>query len=533
VEAPLRYPPVAFTVARRGVISLLAVLALAVCAGGARAATVVVVTGRGWGHGVGMSQWGARGYALHGWKWRQILAHYYPGTQLGSTSNITVRVLLGASQPGADVACAVGMKVGDATGRTFALPAKTYHVGPGLLVHKHHLQSPIAFYCNGGPLVWDGQAYHGTVVVSSRGGRLAVVNAVDLEDYVRGVIGSEMPHRWPLAALEAQAVAARSYALATMHPGRRFDLFADDRSQVYGGMGAETPGTLYAASQTEGRILTWGGHVATTYFFSTSGGRTADVRDVWPKLGDVPYLHSVSDPYDVDSPVHTWGPFALSPQVLAERLRVPFGDLRLVRDRSGRVTALELGSVRLSGIDVMNRLHLRSTWFSVGELSLTGTRSSVVYGHSAGLVAGAHDMGTASLQELTASGWVTLRRVSAGARIAVSPRGYTIYRLTAGRVRGPEVGVEVAPLVRTQLVSSTLLAGRVTPRPAGAVTVSRFVGGEWRVVARPELNAQGIFHTPLRLRPGGYRVDVAGDTRLAPVSRKLRVTARLLASLHK
>jgi hypothetical protein len=87
--------------------------------------------------------------------------------------------------------------------------------------------------------------------------------------------------------------------------------------------------------------------------------------------------------------------------------------------------------------------------------------------------------------------------------------------------------------VRTELLSSTLLAGRISPRPAGAVTVSRYVGGEWRVVARPQLNAKGVFHTPLRLRPGGYRVDVAGDARLAPASRKVRVTARLLASLHK
>jgi stage II sporulation protein D len=494
---------------------------------------VVVVTGRGWGHGVGMSQWGARGYALHGWKWEQILAHYYPGTRLSGTANVTVRILLAASQPRADVACAAGMRVGDATGRTYAIPAKTYHVGPGLLVHKHRLQSPLAFYCNGGPLVFDGRAYHGTLVVSRGGGRLAVVNAVDLEDYVRGVIGDEMPHRWPLAALEAQAVAARSYALATMHPGRRFDLFADDRSQVYGGMGAETPGTLYAATQTEGRILTWDGRVATTYFFSTSGGRTADARDVWPKLGNVPYLRSVSDPYDGDSPVHTWGPFALPPQVLAARLGVPFGDLHLERDRSGRVVSVEVGNVRLSGVDVMKRLHLRSTWFSVGELSLTGTRSSVVYGGSVGLVAGARGVGPASLQELTGSGWRTLRRMSSGARVAVAPRAYTIYRLTAGRVRGPEIGVEVKPVVRTQLVSSTLLAGQVLPRPSGPVTVSRFVGGEWRIVARPELNARGVFHTPLRLRPGGYRVDVAGDARLAPASRRVRVTARLLASLHK
>jgi stage II sporulation protein D len=480
-----------------------------------------------------MSQWGARGYALHGWSFRQILGHYYPGTELETTPNVTVRVLLGASQPGADVACAAGMKVGDATGRTFALPAKTYNVGPGLLVHKHLLQSPVAFYCSGGPLVWDGRAYHGTLVISSGRGRLAVVNAVDLEDYVRGVIADEMPHRWPLAALEAQAVAARSYALATLHAGRRFDLFADDRSQMYGGMGAETPGTLFAATQTEGQILTYGGRVATTYFFSTSGGRTADVRDVWPKLGDVPYLHSVPDPYDDGSPVHKWGPFALSPALFLARLGVPFGTIRLVRDRSQRVTSLEVGGVTLSGLQVMRLLHLRSTWFSVGALSLTDASSSVVFGRRVGLAASVQGVTDALLQKLTPVGWVTLRRVRTMGRVAVRPSAYTIYRLTAGRVRGPEVGISVAPEVRARLVSSEQLAGQVLPRPSGAVTVSRYVAGGWRVVARPHLDAHGVFHTPLRLRPGGYRIDVAGDAKLAPASRKVRVTSRILASLHK
>jgi hypothetical protein len=110
---------------------------------------------------------------------------------------------------------------------------------------------------------------------------------------------------------------------------------------------------------------------------------------------------------------------------------------------------------------------------------------------------------------------------------------YTIYRLTAGRVRGPEVGVSVAPVVRAHLVSSEQLSGQVLPRRSGEVTVSRFVSGGWRVVAHPRLDGRGMFHTPLRLRPGGYRIDVAGDARLAPASRTLRVTSRLLASLRK
>jgi SpoIID/LytB domain protein len=422
------------------------------------------------------------------------------------------------------------MRVGDATGRTYALPQGSYHLGPGLSLRKHVLRSPVAFYCAAAPLEWDGRAYHGVLVVSSSGRRLAVVNAVDLEDYVRGVIADEMPHRWPLAALEAQAVAARSYALATLHAGRRFDLYADDRSQTYGGMGAETPSTLFASTRTEGRILTYGGRVATTYFFSTSGGRTADVRDVWPRLGKIPYLRSVPDPYDAGSPVHTWA-VALSAQRLAA-LGVPLGGLHVVRNGSDRVAEVELGGVTLSGPRMMRLLHLRSTWFSVGELSLVATRASVSYGRKVTLVAGAHGVGVATLQRLTGAGWVTLRRVAGGARARVAPHAYAIYRLSDGRVRGPEVAVAVSPVVRARLESATLLSGKVRPRPSGEVTVSRFVAGEWRVVARPLLDVRGVFRTRLRLRPGSYRIDVAGDGRLAAAARTMRVTSRLLASLR-
>jgi stage II sporulation protein D len=511
---------------------LLCALAVLVSTGTARSATVVVVTGRGWGHGVGMSQWGARGYALHHWTWTRILAHYYRGTRLSTTANVTVRVLLGSSQSRMTVACAAGMRVGDATGRVFPVPAKTYGVGAGLVVDGHRLRSPAAFYCDRAPIEWDGRAYHGVLVVWSGAGKLAAVDAVDLEDYVRGVIGDEMPHSWPLAALEAQAVAARSYALATMHPGRRFDVYADDRSEMYGGIGAETPGTLYAASQTEGRILTYDGRVATTYFFSSSGGRTADVQDVWPKLGAVPYLRSVADPYDKASPVHTWGPFVFSANAFAARLGVPLGQLRLLRGASGRVTALDVGAIALSGEQVQRILRLRSTWFTIAELSLTQTRDTVVYGKSADLVASVGGVPGARLQELHGSHWVTLRRIRFDGRVAVKPRAYTIYRLTQGRARGPEVAVAVTPVVRIQPETSSILAGRVLPRPSGAVTVSRFVHGGWRVVARPRVDAAGVFRTRLRLRPGGYRIDVAGGGVLAPASRTMRLTSRRLASLH-
>ena len=211
---------------------------------------MLVVNGSGWGHGVGMSQWGAEGYARHGWDWQRILAHYYPGTKVAAAPASRVRVLLAAAQPSATVACAGTIHVSDAGGRGHLLHPGVYRVGPGLKLpvghrlvrdrtaHRHDvtahvvtvrraLRSPLVFACPAAPLSWDGRAYHGSIVVRRAGARLSIVNSVALDDYARGVVGGEMPYRWRIAALEAQAVAARSYALATLKPNQHFDLFSD------------------------------------------------------------------------------------------------------------------------------------------------------------------------------------------------------------------------------------------------------------------------------------------------------------------
>src|SRR4051794_14855427 len=344
-----------------------------------------------------MSQWGAYGYARHGWSWQRILGHYYPGTQVSPAPLSRVRVLLAAGRPRAGVACPGPLKVSDATGRTYRLGAGSYSVDRRLVLpvghrrvrvagkrHAHDesfavvpmrraLRSPIVFDCPSAPLTWNGRAYHGLLVVRRAGKRLSVVNSLALDDYVRGVVGGEMPDRWNLAALEAQAVAARTYALATLHPSKHFDLFSDTRSQVYGGIGYETERTNLAVERTAGKVLTWRGRIATTFFFSTSGGRTADVREVWPALGDVPYLHSVDDPYDGSSPHHAW-------QVVIPASELPSGDLRLVRAADGRVSAVVAGSKRISATDFRRKLGLQSTWFDIARLSITSSVSRVRYG---------------------------------------------------------------------------------------------------------------------------------------------------------
>jgi stage II sporulation protein D len=526
---------------------------------GARAATAstdLVVTGKGWGHGVGMSQWGAYGYARHGWRWQQILGHYYPGTQVASAPVSRVRVLLGVAQRSASIACASQLRVSDSTGRGYALAAGVYTVGTRLRLpvgHRrvkvggglHHrerflvvttrraLRSPLVFDCPRAPLVWDGSAYHGLLVIRRHGERLSVVNSLRLDDYVRGVVAGEMPHRWSLAALEAQAVAARSYALATLKPGRHFDLFSDTRSQVYGGIAYETPKTDRAVARTAGKVLMWHGHLATTFFFSTSGGRTADVREVWPTLGAVPYLRSVADPYDTASPHHSWGPVTFDASRLARRLHVPAGRLSVERAADGRVLSVRVGSRRIDGETFRGELGLASTWFSLGELSLTRDRREIVYGAKLRLDAQAFGTGPALLQRRIGAGaWKTLKHVRGVAAVTVEPQGATLYRLSTGAVTGPVVGVGVKPRLHVTPTGARLLTGTVEPVSRGVATVWLDAAGGWKVVAHPAVDPHGTFRTQLRLQAGRYRVTVAGDGRFAAATASIRMTARLLTSLR-
>jgi stage II sporulation protein D len=536
---------------RAGPLLLACLVAAALAAASARAGTVFVVQGRGWGHGIGMSQWGAYGYAKHGWSYPRILAHYFPGTQLGRTGVRSVRVLLAAGQPSLAVGCAGPIRVGDGSGRVHLLPAGRYRLGRRLRLPvettrlrrtrathrvKRALAPPLSFDCPSAPLELDGRAYHGAFVVHRRGRRLSVVNVVPLEEYLRGVVGGEMPHRWSLAALEAQAVAARSYALAALKPRARFDLYADTRSQVYGGLAYESPRVDLAVERTAGRVVLWHGRVATTLFFSTSGGRTAAVRDVWPRAAALPYLRSVPDPYDVASPHHVWGPIVLTPAALAARLQAPglrsVATLRVVPNGSGRAAEVLADGRRLQARRVQIRLGLRSTWFRIGQLTLAAGSGRLVFGGSAVLRGRAVGLGHVELQRRTASGrWRRLRTLGPGAfAVRVEPRGSAVYRLAGEGARGLPVQVAVAPRLRAEARNrGRVLVGTVRPRTRGRIAVSRWTPRGWRVVAHPLLDRHGLFRVPLRLRSGGYRITVAAAGKLAGATTHLRLTQRLLA----
>ena len=145
-------------------------------------------------------------------------------------------------------------------------------------------------------LALDGKQYRGRLDVAAQGGFLRVVNGVGLESYLQGVVPGEVPSAWPAETLKAQAVAARSYALANLVKGKMFDLYADVRSQVYGGVASEKPSTSKAVVATAGEVVLYAGKVATTLYFSTSGGKTASALDVFGQ--NIPYLVSWPDPWD-------------------------------------------------------------------------------------------------------------------------------------------------------------------------------------------------------------------------------------------
>ena len=366
---------------RRPLLTLTAFVVLLASAPAADAATVHVVRGGGWGHGIGMSQYGAYGLAQEGRSYRQILAHYYRGTRLTQGSTSPVRVLLQPIDPYIRVRGA-----SRAGGKTLK-PSTTYVIrrsGGRLVVRDSRrklvgrFDAPLKLDRPGHPLRLLGRAlngvtsglYRGAVEVRTDLGGVSAINVVSMDPYVQGVVPVEMPSSWHLEALKAQAVAARSYALATRKPGGAFDQYPDTRSQVYRGVGGEQLSTNEAVAGTSGEILTYDGAPAVTYFFSTSGGHTENVENVFLGSQPMPYLKGVPDPSDSGSPHHRWS-LRLSTRQLTARLgsavRGRFRKIRVLRRGvSPRIVRARVygtrGTSLITGPTIRARLGLRDTW---------------------------------------------------------------------------------------------------------------------------------------------------------------------------
>lgn len=418
---------------------------------GIQAIPSFTITGTGWGHGIGLSQWGARGSALAGKDYRWILGHYYSGTTIGgSISTLEPKVNIDSAYrdstyPGRPywTVKSVGspLKVWRTTSGTPSaeLPKDTWYrfrndgtnvivtteagqevarfdwdvwVMPGgatgvtpLLEFKEKTTSTDGSYhpldASGWPTNgYTNVRYRGKVWLNRKAGqRLAAINQLSMDQYLFGVVPREMPASWGDAtpeALKAQAVAARSYAHAEMHADRTVDpiLKCTTYSQVYKGHSYVSGGVVIpledsrsnnAVNATSGQYILTGSAVAKGFFFSQSGGHTANNEDVWVSGGALPYLRGVPDPYEhLASPPYSPWPSSriqtLTGLEIAEKLRglsgVPTATsvwvTGMIMDRaaSGHVRYVTFrfsngATAKVSGDSVRSRLGLMSTNFTV------------------------------------------------------------------------------------------------------------------------------------------------------------------------
>jgi SpoIID/LytB domain protein len=339
--------------------------------------------GRGWGHGVGMSQYGARGRALAGQTTAEILAHYYAGATFGSADpagQIRVLVLTGYAATAARQAIFFGRRAGwtiDGIARTFPADARlslwptavgstTWNLkvtaSTGTVLHRATVRGALAMrpaaaatrlQVYSRPSTYD--LYRGVVRIFL-GTTVRAVNEVGLDAYLRGVVPAEMPATWPVEALKAQAIAARSYAARRLRPGiSNYDVVDDSRAQVYLGVRGEKRATNLAIAATAGIVLRSGTSIANALFHSTGGGATENNENVFVAAtgtivaGPVSYLRGSTDrapdgaPYDAGAPFATWQTAAYT----GDALSAIFAND--IRTNVGALAALDLSNRGVSG----------------------------------------------------------------------------------------------------------------------------------------------------------------------------------------
>jgi stage II sporulation protein D len=358
------------------------------------------ISGHGWGHGHGMSQWGAAGAASEGLTYAQILAFYYPGTAAANIGNPTIKVYL-ASQyavnhdnvhifdPGTIVlydehtthqfsfASTGTWRVVDSGGKFLLQVAsngvwvtKVAAYGPlhiDTTRSLNHISYPVDRYYTG----W-------LSMVQTSASTFQTIAHVGMQSYLEGVVPSEAISSWPAAALQAQAVAARSYAAYHIaHPrSANYQMYDTTTDQVFGGAKAAVASTNSAVVATSGIVRTYGGAAILAQFSSSNGG--------WATDGGEPYLPAHADPYDgvLPNSVHSWT--ATLPASALQAKYPSIGTLTALtvtsRDGNGewggRVLGATLqgtaGSVAVTGSDIYsayswptNSAGLRSTWFTV------------------------------------------------------------------------------------------------------------------------------------------------------------------------
>lgn len=268
-----------------------------------------------------------------------------------------------------------------------------FHAEDGrLIVDGADVGSRLAIEPGDEGFAFAGSRYRGAVTLTARGNVVRVINVLPLEAYLRGVVPAEMHAAWPLEALKAQAIAARSYTITSLDPNGAYDICATIDCQVYHGRDAEHPRADVAIAETEGLVLTHGGRFARTYYHADSGGTVASSAEVWGMAA--PYLIAVQD-VSTASPHRRWR-FSLDPKAIRNTALGAGRDVGVVTtirvvaySESGRATSIEVtgtgGTIVLSGHSLRDSIRswgLKSTRFKmVGDLLVEGDG----WGHGVGM----------------------------------------------------------------------------------------------------------------------------------------------------
>ncbi|MGB7962998.1 MAG: SpoIID/LytB domain-containing protein [Propionicimonas sp.] len=372
--------------------------------------SAITVTGAGWGHGKGMSQYGAYGAALSGLSYTEILAFYYPKTTVTSLkSGDSLRVWISADNDNrTTVKPATGLKITDSTGKSYQLPTGSgytqwrislsgsarvlhYRKASGTWVAKSTGLDKARSWSFDNPdkgtvtLILPGgasQTYRGNLTLRPHGSGARTVNTLSMENYLRSVVPSEMPGSWHAEALKAQAVAARSYAARyrdNLNGRQVYDICDTTACQAYRGTGNEYGATSAAVSATANKVLSYGGGYALTMFSSSNGGHSAD--------GGLPYLVAKKDPYDGKVKSQAWTK-ALSSSTI-QRAYPSIGTLKSVqvtqRDGNGswggRVDQVKIvgsrSSVTVTGSSFKSTFGLKERLFTLSGGTPTNTLSAV------------------------------------------------------------------------------------------------------------------------------------------------------------
>lgn len=255
----------------------------------------------------------------------------------------------------------------------------------------------------------DAMQVSGAIQLLRRGKSLLVVNYVDLEEYVKGVVPAEVNATWHLEMLKVQAVAARTYALyqQMLSPTRSYDVVAGIQDQVYRGRQGIDARVALAVESTRGLVVTYQGAPIYAAFSSTAAGLTEDAMNVWSK--DLPYLKGVECPFDVESPFYQWK-VSVQLDALEKKLRkqgFSLGTIReispLTHSRAGRVATLRIlhsdGELIIRGEDlrkVVGYTVVPSTQFTIESIG----DDLVLVGYGAGHAVGLCQWGAKELAEL-------------------------------------------------------------------------------------------------------------------------------------